>query len=398
VSRRRAAVDDTLLDDVRTRLAGDGSRVGAVPASDVVAALAPGRVLGARGVLDAAHVVQHHVSGAGSLQSLLDEPGVTDVVVNGPGSVWVDRGLGLRAVDVDVGDEATLRTLAVRLAAVAGRRLDDSSPCVDARLPDGVRLHAVLPPVSPAGTLLSLRVPRRRAFTLAELVAAASLPPDWVPVLEALVTRRLSFLVSGGTGCGKTTVLAALLGLADPKERIVLVEDSGELAPAHPHVVRLEARHGNTEGAGEVTLEALVRTALRMRPDRIVVGECRGAEVRELLTALNTGHEGGCGTVHANTASDVPARLEALGALAGLDRPAVAAQAASALEVVLHLQRAGGVRRMSEIAVVRRNASGLLVVEPALRADAAHPRAPGRALEAWPALAARLGVPPGWPS
>jgi len=212
MTRRRTVVDEELLHDVRTRLAGEGPATGAVPASSVLAALAPTRVLGARGVLDAATTVQHHVTGAGVLQPLLDAPGVTDVVVNGPGSVWVDRGAGLRRVGVDVGDEAALRALAVRLAGVAGRRLDEASPCVDARLPDGVRLHAVLPPVSPAGTLLSLRVPRRRAFTLGELVGSGSLPPEWVPVLRALVVRRLSFLVSGGTGCGKTTVLASLPG------------------------------------------------------------------------------------------------------------------------------------------------------------------------------------------
>jgi pilus assembly protein CpaF len=219
-----------------------------------------------------------------------------------------------------------------------------------------------------------------------------------VPVLGALVARRLCFLVSGGTGSGKTTVLATLLSLADPGERIVLVEDSGELAPAHPHVVRLEARHGNTEGAGEVTLEALVRSALRMRPDRIVVGECRGAEVRELLAALNTGHQGGCGTVHANTATDVPARLEALGALAGMDRLAVAAQASSALDVVLHLQRSAGARRIVEVATVHRDTAGGLDVRPALRACPDDARAPGRALAAWPALADRLALPSRWPA
>jgi pilus assembly protein CpaF len=401
VSRRRAVLDGDLLEGVRARLAGQAP---AEPVSgpslsvpSVVAALPPARVLGARGVLDATETVRHHVSGAGVLQPLLDAPGVTDVVVNGPGSVWLDRGEGLRRVDVDVGDETALRALAVRLAGVAGRRLDDASPLVDARLPDGVRLHAVLPPVSPIGTLISLRVPRRRAFTLEELVGAGSLPPAWEPVLAALVRRRLSFLVSGGTGCGKTTVLATLLGEVDSRERVVLVEDSGELTPRHPHVVRLEARHGNTEGAGEVTLQALVRTALRMRPDRIVVGECRGAEVRELLAALNTGHEGGCGTVHANTARDVPARLEALGALAGLDRQAVAAQAASAVDVVLHLQRTPATRRVAEVATVRRDPTGALDVLPALQADPADPRSPGRALPAWPELAERLALPPGWP-
>lgn len=398
MTRRRGAVDAVLLEEVRARLAADRAGVGSHPLpSAVAAALTEATAaLGARGVLDAVGVVTAHVTGAGPLQPLLDEPGVTDVLVNGPGSVWVDRGDGPRRVDVHLGDEAALRALAVRLAAVAGRRLDDASPYVDARLPDGVRLHAVLPPVSPEGTVLSLRVPRRRAFLLEELADTGTVPPAWLPLLRRLVAARLSFLVSGGTGCGKTTVLSTLLGLVAPTERVVLVEDSGELCPAHPHVVRLEARHGNAEGAGAVGLDDLVRQALRMRPDRIVVGECRGAEVRDLLAALNTGHEGGCGTVHANTAADVPARLEALGALAGLDRQALAAQAASALDAVLHLTRDGGRRRLVEIALVARAADGSLEVLPALTADAG-PTAPGRAGAGWPSLARRLGLDARWP-
>lgn len=397
MSRRRGPVPPGVLEEVRARLAtpGDGPArpVDARAVEDSVRAVEP--LLGARGVLEAVDAVTAEVVGAGPLQRLLDEPGVTDVLVNGPAEVWVDRGEGLHRVDLRLGDEAAVRSLATRLAAAAGRRLDTASPFVDARLPDGVRLHAVLPPVSPAGTLVSLRVPRRRAFTLSALADAGTVPVPWLPVLEALVRRRLSFLVSGGTGTGKTTVLSTLLGLVDPGERIVLVEDSGELLPDHPHVVRLETRHGNVEGAGAVGLEDLVRQALRMRPDRIVVGECRGAEVRELLTALNTGHEGGCGTVHANAAADVPARLEALGALAGMDPRALAAQAATALDVVLHLHRdPGGRRRLVEVGLVRRDGDGLRVV-PALRAPAA---ASGDGVPVvgpgWDELAGRLGAGP----
>ena len=397
------------MDDVRARLpetprfAAPRSPSSPLPPAAVAAALAAPpdgraapRVLGARGVLDSTDTVHAHLAGAGPLQPLVDEPGVTDVLVNGPGSVWVDRGEGLRQVGLHLGCEGDVRALAVRLAALAGRRLDDASPCVDARLPDGVRLHAVLPPVSPRGTLISLRVPRRRAFTLEQLADVGAVPGSWVPVMRALVLRRLSFLVSGGTGSGKTTVLSSLLGLAAPGERLVLVEDSGELEPAHPHVVRLESRHGNVEGAGTISLEVLVRQALRMRPDRIVVGECRGAEVRELLAALNTGHEGGCGTVHANAARDVPARLEALGALAGLDRAALASQAGSALEAVVHLTRAAGRRRISELAVVR-SAGGVLTADVALRAHPVDPAAPGTTGPGWPALAARLDLDVRWP-
>jgi pilus assembly protein CpaF len=386
VSRRGGPPDGRLVEDVRT-----GLSAAAPGRAELAAAVAASRVLGTGGVLRAADAVRAQIAGAGPLQVLLDAPGTTDVLVNGPGSVWVDRGEGAERVDLDVGPEEELRALAVRLAAAAGRRLDDACPWVDARLPDGVRLHAVLPPVSAGGTLLSLRVPRRRAMALEELVRGGTLPPAWAPLLTDLVGRRLSFVVTGGTGSGKTTVLSTLLGLADQLERLLLVEDSGELAPTHPHVVRLQARPGNVEGAGAVDLRDLVRQALRMRPDRIVVGEVRGAEVRDLLTALNTGHEGGCGTLHANTAGDVPARLEALGALAGLDRAALAAQASSALDAVVHLRRSGPLRRVVELAVVTRGADGHLAVLPALVADPGDPAAPGDRGPGWPRLAALLG-------
>jgi pilus assembly protein CpaF len=391
VSRRSQRPGPELLEQVRSDLIGTGEPPG--PAAFAAALERVSRPLGAEGVLASVGQVGAALTGAGPLQHLLDDPAVTDVLVNGPGEVWVDRGNGLCRADVVLDGEQELRALAVRLAAASGRRLDDSNPFVDARLRDGVRLHAVLPPVSPVGTLLSLRVPRRRSLGLEELVACGTVPARWLPLLTGLVRRRLSFLVSGGTGSGKTTVLSSLLGLADPAERVLVVEDAAELRPDLPHVVRLEARHGNVEGAGEVTQQDLVRQALRMRPDRIVVGECRGAEVRDLLTALNTGHEGGCGTVHANSARDVPARLEALGALAGMSRDAVASQAASALDVVLHLQRDGAARRLVEIGVLQRRRSEL-VVEPALLAGGN-----GAATEdhhcaegpAWPRLSTLLG-------
>jgi len=209
---------------------------------------------------------------------------------------------------------------------------------------------------------------RPRAFTLAELVAAGTVPPGGDRLLRALVEARVSYLISGGTGAGKTTLLASLLGAVGEKERIVLAEDSAELRPDHPHVVRLESRPANQEGAGRVTLRDLVRQALRMRPDRLVVGEVRGAEVTELLAALNTGHEGGCGTVHANAAEHVPARLEALGTAAGLDRAALHSQLAAALSVVLHLVRdPAGRRRIAEVHVLERDPSGLVRTVPALR-------------------------------
>ena len=246
-----------------------------------------------------------------------------------------------------------------------GRRARSAEPLPADLLPTirlhGVRLHAILPPVSSGGTCLSLRVPRRRAFTLDELVAAGSVPPEGADLLRRVVASRRAFLVSGGTGTGKTTLLSALLSLCPPEDRLLLVEDAGELLPHHPHVVRLEARPPNVEGAGEVTLRDLVRNALRMRPDRLVVGEVRGAEVVDLLAALNTGHEGGCGTVHANSALDVPARLEALAAVAGLGREALHSQLASALSVVIHLVR-GEQRRVAEVCLLRRERDRVVAV------------------------------------
>jgi len=213
-------------------------------------------------------------------------------------------------------------------------------------------------------------------------------------VLERVVEGRLSFLISGATGSGKTTLLSTLLGLCHPGERLVLIEDASELNPVHPHVVALESRHGNLEGGGEVDLGELVRQALRMRPDRLIVGECRGAEVRELLTAMNTGHTGGGGTIHANTASAVPARLTALGALAGLGQDAVQLQVASALDVIVHVARSRVGRQVVCIGVLQQTAGNLLVATALETVGGRLVTGP-----AWGTLAARLGVPPGqdWP-
>ena len=319
-----------------------------------------GVVLGDRGVLDLADTLRREFAGAGLLDDLLHLPDVTDVIVNAPDAVWVDRGDGLERSDVAFASEDEVRRLAQRLAASAGRRLDDAHPYVDARLPDGSRLHAVLRPVAVDGTLISLRVPRQRAFTLDELVAAGSLTIPMRGWLDALIRARLAFLVSGGTGSGKTTILSALLGQVPGDERIVIVEDAVELQPTHPHITRLQARRPNIEGAGEVTMRELVRQSLRMRPDRIVVGEVRGVEVTDLLTALNTGHEGGCGTIHANAPDDVPARLEALGLMAGLDRRATHALAAAGLDAIVHITRNRGARAVDAIAVLERDEDGMV--------------------------------------
>ncbi len=274
---------------------------------------------------------------------------ITDVLVNGAAGLWVSRGDGLERVIEWAADERTVRELAVRLIALGGRHIDETSPCVDVRLHRGIRVHAVLPPISPEGTLLSIRVPRRNRISLAELASNGAVDSGQNEFLSHAVRNRSNLLITGAAGSGKTTLLSALLAEASDSERIVAIEDVAELQVPHPHFVSLEARQANLEGAGAIGMERLVREALRMRPDRLVVGECRGSELRELLSALNTGHDGGAGTLHANALADVPARLEALGALAGMTPLAVARQAVSAIGIVLHVEHRGGRRRLAEV-------------------------------------------------
>jgi pilus assembly protein CpaF len=349
--------------------------------------------LGSTTLLRLGEQLYDEIAGAGPLGTLLADADVTDVVVNGPGEIWVDRGNGMVRAAVTFPDAEAVRRLAQRLAAACHRRLDDASPYVDARLPDGTRLHAVLAPVAVRGPYLSLRTFRPRGFTLDELVRCGTVEPDAALVLHAIVQSGLAYLVSGGTGTGKTTLLSTLLSLVPVRERIVVVEDASELNPAHPHVVALQARPSNVEGSGEVTLRDLVRQALRMRPDRLVVGECRGAEIVDVLGALNTGHEGGAGTLHANAAIDVPARLEVLGLFGGLPRDALHAQVAAGLKVVMHLDRIGGARRLAEICLLLPAGSAHLVqAVPAWRRD----RGPGPAALALALLLESRGcaVPP----
>lgn len=357
-------MSDSLIDRVRERLAAE-----AAPLRPTVVAAAiraeSGGVLGDSEVLSGLRLLETELTGAGVLEPLLCAHDTTDVLVTAPDAVWVDDGNGLRRTGIRFPDENSVRRLAQRLALAAGRRLDEAQPWVDGQLTGlgtgqfTVRLHAVLPPIASAGTCLSLRVLRPATQDLASLSAAGAIEPAAASLLDGIVHARLAFLVSGGTGAGKTTLLAALLGAVPAAERVVCVEDAPELAPRHPHLVKLVARCANVEGAGEVSVRDLVRQALRMRPDRIIVGEVRGAEVVDLLGALNTGHDGGAGTVHANSPTEVPARLEALAALGGLDRAALHSQLAAAVQVVIHVDRDRlGARRLSEIAVLTAGTDG----------------------------------------
>ncbi|MFI7156160.1 TadA family conjugal transfer-associated ATPase [Micromonospora chalcea] len=374
---------------VRHRFAAEATPVTPAAIVSAVRAEPATAVLGDTTLLRIADRVHDDLIGAGPLAPLLADPQVTDVLVNGV-RVWVDRGQGLRQVAVPLGTLDDVRRLAQRLTAAAGRRLDDAAPYADARLPDGTRLHAVLPPVATDGPYLSLRTFRQRPFTLDELVDRGTVARPVAPLLAAVVAGRLAYLVSGGTGSGKTTLLNTLLGLVPGTERIVLVEDAAELRPVHPHVIGLQARTANVEGAGAVGLGDLVRQALRMRPDRLVVGECRGAEVVDLLAALNTGHDGGAGTLHANAPADVPARLEALGMLGGLPRLALHAQVAAALQVVLQLRRTGEGRVLDSIGMLLPDGPDRVVtVVPAW----VRGRGPGPAARALGALLRQRGVP-----
>lgn len=361
-----SALDRMILDDVRNRIAREGQRL--TPESVAAALRERGSPVGDQYVLRVHDSLVSEVVGAGQLEPLLRTPGVTDVLVNGADSVWIDRGNGLERQPARFADDEAVRRLAQRLAASAGRRLDDATPFVDARLADGSRLHAVLAPLSRTGTSISLRVPRVRVFTLDELCEARFVTDEGANLLAALVARKRSFLISGGTGSGKTTLLDALLSLVNPAERLVVIEDSAELDPSHGQVVCLEARPPNVEGVGAIPMSVLVRQAMRMRPDRLVVGEVRGAEVADLLAAMNTGHEGGCCTLHANSASDVPARIEALAMAAGLSRAAAHSQLAAAFDVVLHVARGSERRHLAEIGVLRR-VDGETVVASALAFD-----------------------------
>jgi pilus assembly protein CpaF len=300
-------------------------------------------------------LVTRETVGLGPLEDLLADPSVEEVMVNGHGSVYVERAGRIELSGVSYASESEVREAIERILAPTGRRVDELSPMADARLGDGSRVNVVVPPLAVDGAVISIRRFGRRRPGPAEMIASGSLSPIAAEVLEDAVRSRRTVLVSGGTGSGKTTLLNALSAWIDSAERVITIEDAAELRLRQPHVVRLEARPASVEGRGEVTLRDLLRNALRMRPDRIVIGEVRGAEALDLLTALNTGHDGALSTLHANSPEDALRRFETLALMAGLGLPhdAIREQVARGVDVIAHVTRSSdGSRRVSEVAEV----------------------------------------------
>lgn len=368
----RAQALDELADGVRDRLVADAhERPGAGIGNGVAAADLDVRIRALvdreAGLLDEAartelvRLVAERSVGLGPLEALLRDPAVDEVMVNGPGTVWVERAGRLHATEVAFASEAELRHAIERILAPLGRRVDEACPLVDARLPDGSRVNVVIPPLALDGPALTIRRFHRRGLSPADLVEAGTLDAPLADFLAACVRARLNVLISGGTGSGKTTTLNALSSFIPADERVVTIEDAAELRLQQPHVIRLESRPANLEGRGEVTIRQLVRNALRMRPDRIVVGEVRGAEALDMLSAMATGHDGSLSTVHAGSPEEALRRVETLALMAGVALPhaAVVEQVAGALDLVVHQTRgADGLRRVVAVSEVVRVAGG----------------------------------------
>jgi pilus assembly protein CpaF len=352
---------DTLAAVLRDRLV-EGDAAADAPADRIAALVArEAPLLDPAMRAELARRVTERALGLGPLQPLLEDPEVDEIMVSGLAPVWVERRGRLEETQVAFGDEAALRDVIERVLAPAGRRVDEASPLADARLPDGSRVNVVIPPLAVDGPALTIRRFRRRGFTGEDLVERGTLTAPVLDFLASAVRARCNVLVCGGTGSGKTTTLNVLGGFIDPGERVVTIEDAAELRLPQPHVVRLEARPPSLEGRGEVPIRALVRNALRMRPDRIVVGEVRGPEALDMLGALACGHDGSLGTVHAGTPAEALRRLETLALMAGVGLPhaAIREQVADALHlVVCQARQADGSRVVTEVAEVVRVAAG----------------------------------------
>ena len=306
------------------------------------------------------------VLGHGPLERLLNDDSVTEVMVNGPDEVWVERQGRLYETNVRFTDESHLRRIINKIVAQVGRRVDESSPLVDARLPDGSRVNAIIPPLSLSGPVVTIRKFSKRRLDLNDMIRLGTLTTETVEFLSRCVHAELNILISGGTGSGKTTLLNALSTAIPDEDRILTIEDAAELRLNQRHVLRLEARPKNIEGEGEVTIRDLVRNSLRMRPDRIIVGEVRGAEALDMLQAMNTGHDGSLCTVHANAPRDALSRIETMVMMAGYDLPikAIRSQVSSALDLIVHLERLeDGSRRVTAITEVQRMESDVVTMQ-----------------------------------
>jgi pilus assembly protein CpaF len=306
------------------------------------------------------------IFGYGPLERVLADPSISEVMVNGADEVWIERNGRLSQTSLHFADESHLRRIITKMVGQIGRRIDESSPMVDARLPDGSRVNAIIPPLSLSGALLTIRKFARNRFALDELIQIGTISGPGADFLRRCIEADLNLLVSGGTGTGKTTMLNALSAAIPDRDRIVTIEDAAELQLVQQHVLRLEARPKNIEGEGEITIRDLVRNALRMRPDRIIVGEVRGAEALDMLQAMNTGHEGSLSTIHANSPRDALSRLETMVLMAGYDLPlrAIRQHASSALDLIVQIDRLDdGTRRVTEIAEVQRMEGEMITLQ-----------------------------------
>jgi pilus assembly protein CpaF len=306
------------------------------------------------------------ILGHGPLERLLNDDSITEVMVNGPYDVWIERQGRLYETNVRFTDDSHLRRIINKIVAQVGRRIDESSPLVDARLPDGSRVNAIIPPLSLSGPLVTIRKFSKKRLDMTDMVRLGTLSTETIDFLQRCIEAELNVLVSGGTGTGKTTLLNALSTAIPEKDRIVTIEDAAELRLNQRHVLRLEARPKNVAGEGEVPIRTLVRNALRMRPDRIIVGEVRGPEALDMLQAMNTGHDGSLSTIHSNTPRDALSRLETMVLMAGYDLPvrAIRNQISSALELIIHLERLqDGSRRVTSVTEVQRMESDVITLQ-----------------------------------
>ena len=342
-----AALRDRVRDDIRAKL-GEESGISRDDRERLIAS------------------ISDDILGHGPLERLLADDSVTEIMVNGPFDIWVERQGRLYETNVRFNDDSHLRRIINKMVAQVGRRIDESSAMVDARLPDGSRVNAIIPPLSLSGPLVTIRKFSRKRLDMQELIKIGTLSEETVEFLKRCIAAQLNCLISGGTGSGKTTLLNALSAAISDAERIVTIEDAAELQLNQKHVLRLEARPKNIEGVGEVAIRDLVRNALRMRPDRIIVGEVRGAEALDMLQAMNTGHDGSLSTVHANAPRDALARVETMVLMAGFELPirAIRHQVASALDLIIHLERLeDGSRRVTSITEVQRMESEVITLQ-----------------------------------